>query len=642
MKGAGAAALIFCACLLTSGCGVVDQAMPSAVDGRLDLSGWDFEADGDVALLGTWEVCWSQLLEPGDTCRSDWRPVPARGLWGQRDVDSPFGGMGVATYRLRVELPPETAALSVVVGGPYTAHRLWIDGVVRGGLVVVGPTAETTVAGVGNRVYELTPIANEIEFHVQVANFVFRGGGLRRLWFLGHTDSIHQGVGRAVLREGTLFAVGLIVGLGFLLLFALRPSERARGYFGLMALALGVRAIPASISTFGELMAPWMTWDFIVRAEYLGAAITGVAFVGYARTKVAGIMPPRTMNGLQSAATAFGLIVAFAPMPIVLATLPAQWVFSIVLIVLIILCYGRAWSRGVSDVGVTALTAVLYTGFIIHDIVRSIVSGFGAPVELFPYAIVLWIFAEAYQILQGFHESFEKVESLSDELSDANFELQETEAAIVRFVPFDFLRSLGKRSIREVHSGDHARSELSVLYCGFHMDQVNGEVSELADSGSEFERINDLVGCLEPCIDRHAGFLNDYHGDGFHAFFPGGPADAIAAAVEILAATSEFNVQALSKGRAGFDVGIGIDTGSVELGTIGSGEHLVRGVVGGPVDAARRIEALTVGIDGEILISTATRTGLGEESPFQVRAVEDAEGLSSAGSLELYEVLESP
>lgn len=624
------------------GCSVADPSKPSVVDGRLDLTNWDFDADGDVALLGTWEVCWGQLIEPGKTCRSDWRPVPVRGIWGEAGVGGPFGGKGVATYRVRIALPPESEPLSVVVGGPLTAHRLWIDGIARGGVGVVGATAETTVAGVANRAYELEIGANEVEFQVQVANFVFRGGGLRRLWFLGHTDSIHRGMGRAVLREGTLFAVGVVVGLGFLALFALRPSERARGYFGLMALALGLRAIPASISGFGELMAPWMTWNFTVRAEYLGAAVSGVAFVGYARTKVAGIMPPRTMNALQSAAIAFGLVVAFAPMPMVVATLPIQYAFSIALIGLIILCYGRAWSRGLPGVGVTAATAVLYTGFIVHDIMRTIVSGFGAPIELFPYALVLWIFAEAYQILQGFHQSFEKVESLSDELSDANFELQETEAAIVRFVPFDFLRSLGKQSIREVHSGDHAKSELSVLYCGFQIRAPDGKLPDAAISGSMFERINELVGCLEPCVEQHAGFLNDYHGDGFHAFFPGGPADAVAAALEILAATRLFNTEAVPAARPSFDVNIGIDTGSVELGTIGSGEHLIRGVVGGPVDAARRIQSLTVGIEGKILISAATRNGLGEGEPFPLRALEtldDSEALSGAGSTEIYEVL---
>ena len=88
---------------------------------------------------------------------------------------------------------------------------LRIDGVERGGTGVVGGAAETTTARVYNRVYELKPEASAVDFHVQVANFEFRGGGLRRHWFLGHSASIQRGVGRAVLREGTLFAVGVVV-----------------------------------------------------------------------------------------------------------------------------------------------------------------------------------------------------------------------------------------------------------------------------------------------------------------------------------------------------------------------------------------------------------------------------------------------
>jgi hypothetical protein len=154
---------------------------PVAVDGRLDLTHWDFVADGDVALLGTWEICWNRLLEPGKSCPSGWRPVPVRGLWSEADVASPFGGRGVATYRLHVELPAKSERLSILAGGPLTAYRLWLNGVERDGLGRVGPTAETTEAEVLNRVYEQNPGARELEIQVQVANFEFRGGGLRRI-----------------------------------------------------------------------------------------------------------------------------------------------------------------------------------------------------------------------------------------------------------------------------------------------------------------------------------------------------------------------------------------------------------------------------------------------------------------------------
>ena len=630
-------------CLLAMGCAGSGES-PRAVDGRVDLSDWDFRADGDVPLVGSWQICWNALLAPGAACPSGWQPVPVRGLWSEDTVGSPFGGRGVATYRLRIVLPPDSGPLAVVAGGPLTAHRLFIDGVRRGGLGVVGETPETTVAEVFNRVYELPPGSHEVELQVQVANFDFRGGGLRRLWYLGESDSIQAGVGLAILREGMLFAVGVVVGLGFLTLFALRPSERARGYFGMTALVLGLRAVPASISNFGELMAPWMSWGFTVRAEYLGMALAYFAFVGYARTKVPGIMPARTMDGLQGVALALAAIVAFAPMPIVLATLPMQIALPMILGALVLVYYGRAWTPGLPGVRITAVTSVLYAAVVVHDIVRSLQSGAGASVELFPYALILWILAESYQLLQELQQSFEQVESLSEELGDANFELQETEAAIVRFVPFDFLRTLGKHSIRDVNAGDHAASKMSVLHCGFH---ALGDGSDALPWKADFARINDLVAHLEPCIDHRNGFLNDYRGDGFQAFFPGGPRDAVAAGVEILAAARELDSQTAASGRsaeqARLRVGIGIDTGRVQLGTIGSGQHLVRGIVGEPVEGARRIEAAAVpaaGMRGRLLISAETREGLGEDCSFEVQTLHEPPGEQGGRATPLYEVLE--
>jgi class 3 adenylate cyclase len=558
------------------------------------------------------------------------------GLWSESALSSPIGGRGVATYRLHVRLPPDASTFSVAVGGPLTAHRLWIDGVERGGLGRVGETAETTQAVVFNRVYELDRGVTDVELQVQVANFAFRGGGLRRPWYVGHTDSVQRGVGRAVLREASLFAVGVVVGLGYLVLFALRPTERARGWFGLMALVLGLRAVPASISSFGELIAPWASFELLVRTEYLGLGLAFFAATGYTRTKIAGIMPPRTTELLAFVALAFSAIVALAPFPIVLATLPLQWALPPVLIGLVIAHYGRAWRRGVADAGVTAVTAALYAGFVVHDIIRNLRSGLGTPVELFPYAMALWILAEAYQLLRGFQQSFEQVESLSEALGEANFEIQETEAAIVRFVPFDFLRSLGKQSIREVEAGDHATIRMSVLQCGLRTSTTS---AERADEPLAFARVNALLARIEPCVHERGGFLSDYRNDGFQAFFPGGPSDAVSAALAMREAAREPEAGSPPGGRPELELTVGIDTGSLELGTIGSGEHLVRGVIGEPVERARRIEALASRSGRPLLISEATREGLDDDGPFELRAVADGACIAAIGVQPVFEVV---
>jgi class 3 adenylate cyclase len=500
---------------------------------------------------------------------------------------------------------------------------------------VVGHSAERAEMGVRNRTYDLPASASKVELRVQVANFEFRSGGLRRIWYLGPEESIQQGIGRAILREGMVFAVGVVVGLAYLVLFALGPSERARGYFGLACLVIGLRAIPASLSGFGELVAPWAGFELLTRMEYLGTALTIFAGAGYVRTKVPGVAPPRTLKGIQLVALALAAIVAFTPFSLVLETLPLQYAMPVLVMALVIVCYGRAWLRSVPGVTITAAASLLYLLVIVHDILRTMESGIGARVELYPYAMVLWILAEAYELMRRFYQTFIKVETLSGELSEANFELQETESAIVRFVPFDFLRLLGKQSIREVDAGDRVRARISVLHCGFHSSP---DASERTGAESRFELVSDLVGLVEPIIQHRGGFVNEFRGDGFQAFFPSGPPDATAAGVEIEATLRRANEDRISTGRSSIEVGIGIDTGPVLLGTVGRRDHLLRGVVGGAVEGAHRIEVLTMRCAGNVLISAATREGLREARDFQVRRVPDGDLPIAEGPIEVYSV----
>lgn len=619
--GAGRWLAILALFLGSTGC-AVPGGSPLAQDGRLDLSEWDFERDGDVALLGRWAVCWGRLLEAGDPCPTGWASVPVRGVWSDAHVESPIGGRGVATYRLEIELPKDPGALALVVGSPLTAHRLWIDGARAGGVGEPGPTAEATRSAAGNRVYGIEGPGDRLTLQVEIANFEFRGGGIRRLWFLGRPDSIQTGIGRAMLREATLFGVGLVVGLFYLALFALGPAERARGWFGLAAIVLGLRMVPASISGFGELLAPWLSWEGIVRGEYGGMAIAFVAATGYAHHKVEGVMPPVVTRYLQLVGAALAVIIFVAPMPIVLATLPAQWLLPLVLLGTVIACYGRAWWRERTEAGVTAATALIYVGFVVHDIVRSARSDLGLTIELWPYAASLWLLAEAYQLLRRFYRTFEQVASLSEELGDANFELQETESAIVRFVPFDFLRALGKSSIRDVGAGDHARREMTVLCCRFPRAAAGTTAGSAAEQ--DFARAQALVARLEPFIEGHGGFLADYQGDGFEAFFPEAPGPAIEAAQEILAAF-EADASGDRDPWAG-GLALGLDTGEVLIGTIGSDQHLLRGIVGPSVDRARALaERARAGGYG-LLVSAASREGLaaGDALRRALEPIEDA------------------
>jgi len=613
----GTLTLLCLLAMLGAGC-APDLPAPSAVDGRLDLTNWDFGTGRDVVLRGDWEICWGQLLEPGQACPSTWRSVPVPATWTEADSGSPFGGRGVATYRLRVSVPGGENQLSIVAGPAYSSHRLWIDGVEVGGSGIVARSAEQASMDVVNHVYQVVPRAGEIGLLVQVANFEFRSGGLRRIWRIGRPDSIQTGLGRAILREGMVFSVGVLVGLSYLALFALGRTEQARGYFGLAALVLGLRAVPASISPFRELMAPWGDFELLTRLEYVGTAAAIFAGAGYVRTKVAGVAPPLTLKGVQLSALALASIMTLAPFSFLGATLPIQYLLSLVAMGIFVVSYNLAWVRRIPGVGVSAAASVLYLLVILHDIARTEVTGFGAPIELYPYAMVLWILAEGFDLLRRFYDTFIKVASLSGELTEANFELQETESAIMRFVPFDFLRTLGKQSIRDVDAGDRVRSEVSVLHCGFHLRDGGSAQTTLEDG---FDALTALVGHAEPIVQQRGGFVNEFRSDGFQAFFPDDPSEAVAAALEILDAIDALREEPGPAGRVAIDISIGIDTGPVLLGTVGTGEHLLRGIVGQAVDGARLVEGAAHHHKGRVWISRATSRELDETCELAVRPV---------------------
>jgi len=611
---------------------------PVVVDGALDLSSWDFEARGVVPLRGEWEICWNAFVpaESGHCPFGSWESFPVPKLWSDAGISSPIGGRGIASYRATLALPVGARPFSLRVGSPLTAYRLWINGVPVGGVGELGTTAETVVSKLENRDYALPLGVSRIEILVHVANFDFRGGGLRRSWYVGLAEQIVARNSRELLRDASFAATSLVLGAFFLAQFALRSSEQAHGWLGLFAVLLGLRMIPVSYSDLPQLLMGWASFPLLIRLDYASTALLIVAVAAYTRVRVLDVMPPRTTRLLLISALALVPIHLFAPFSIVVATVPAIQGLAGALMFIGLAEYARAYRSGVEGAGATLLAGAAFSIGIIHDVIRS-TAGWGASIELFPFFMIVCFAIESFYLLQSRARAYSTIEALSDELQEANFDLRENEEAIVRFVPFDLMNVLGKESIRDVQAGDHARVELSVLHCGFH---AAPSLSDITTFPAGMETMNRFIERLEHCGNRHDGFMNDHGGDGIQILFPGGPGDAIAAGLEMLVEARVLIAEIAPKYRPLVNIGIGIDTGSVLIGMTGGRQRLTESVEGGPVDTAQRIEALATVVGSKLLISAATRERLGEQSPFEIRHV-DVSGIEGEGNpSELYEVVE--
>lgn len=180
-----------------------------------------------------------------------------------------------------------------------------------------------------------------------------------------------------------------------------------------------------------------------------------------------------------------------------------------------------------------------------------------------------------------------------------------------KFVPEDLVRDLLECG-QEARLGGERRA-LTVYF------------SDIADFSSEAERLSpeDLVEHLSRYFTRmsetiraHDGTIDKYIGDAVMAFWgaPGALTNhAEPAARAALANMRSGGDAADSAGAPRFATRIGLNTGEVIVGNMGSPQRLNYTVIGDAVNLASRLEGLNKQYGTRIIVSEATRSALGAE-----------------------------
>jgi adenylate cyclase len=129
--------------------------------------------------------------------------------------------------------------------------------------------------------------------------------------------------------------------------------------------------------------------------------------------------------------------------------------------------------------------------------------------------------------------------------------------------------------------------------------------------------INNYLTVMTDVIMLSGGTIDEFIGDGILVLF-GAPVEradharaAVACALRMEQAISEVNRRSAERGLPLVEMGIGINSGEVVVGNIGSEKRAKYGVVGRHVNLASRIESYTVG--GQILIAESTRQEAGDD-----------------------------
>ena len=172
-----------------------------------------------------------------------------------------------------------------------------------------------------------------------------------------------------------------------------------------------------------------------------------------------------------------------------------------------------------------------------------------------------------------------------------------------RFVPHEFLHFLGYESILEVKLGDQVQKEMSVLFSDIR-DFTS--LSETMNPEENFQFINAYLSRMEPAITQNFGFIDKYIGDAIMALFDGSADDAVKAGIAMLEELNEYNISRNRPDCPPLQIGIGINTGSLMLGTVGGQSRMDSTVISDAVNLASRVETLTKEYGVSMLITQNT------------------------------------
>ena len=157
-----------------------------------------------------------------------------------------------------------------------------------------------------------------------------------------------------------------------------------------------------------------------------------------------------------------------------------------------------------------------------------------------------------------------------------------------------------------------------------------------------------LAAMVDDAIMPHGGTLVDYMGDGIMAVF-GAPVEmddhadrALAAARDKLKELARFNewLQAEYGFDKSFRMGIGLNTGRVMSGNVGSEQRMAYTAIGDTTNTAARLEGMTKGTPYMIFMSDSTKEALSSE-PEDLVYVDEFEVRGREQKVKLWSVAEA-
>jgi adenylate cyclase len=180
-----------------------------------------------------------------------------------------------------------------------------------------------------------------------------------------------------------------------------------------------------------------------------------------------------------------------------------------------------------------------------------------------------------------------------------------------QYVPPELVEEMSRDP--EAYSMDGRKMELTVLF-----SDIRGftSISEGLEPDELTHLMNEYLSAMTEVVRKNRGTLDKYIGDAIMAFWGAPVSDpqharqAVLTAMQMQAALPAVNMAFAAKGWPEIRIGVGVNTGEMTVGDMGSAVRKAYTVMGDAVNLGSRLEGITKQYGVDILIGEGTRKAI--------------------------------
>ena len=249
--------------------------------------------------------------------------------------------------------------------------------------------------------------------------------------------------------------------------------------------------------------------------------------------------------------------------------------------------------------------------------------------------------SELDQSLKEQKLQFEELKKTKVELAEISA-VAELTRIFEKFVPREFLDRIAKTGIENITLG-HAESDVITIL--FSDIRSFTDISESMEPAELMQFLNTFLQFMSEPIHLNHGFVDKFIGDAIMALFdqPGKSdaieaRDAVRSGIEMQASLVRFNKLRAKQNYPPTNIGIGVHSGPVVIGTLGSDSRMDSTVLGDAVNLASRLEGLTKNYRLPMLVSEDSKNLISHLEEFNWRLLDRITVKGKSEPVRIFEV----